>query len=263
MANTTPEEFYTHRISELTVEKGKQNKKKSQLAWLRFFSLVGSFVAAWTLWPYGEAVGIIAFLILIGLFIYFLKQDINNNAAIENTNRLISLNETEILVLRHNFFHLPNGSKYQLALHCYSNDLDIFGRASLYQYINRTTSEQGSTAMANWLTHPGTVSLVLQRQEAAKELATQTHWRQQLQAYGIADAITHATEEKISLWLSEDNKFIHKPFWKILRIVLPAISITVLGLYITGIIESNKFFPAAILLMILAFSISKKVIPAH
>ena len=52
-------------------------------------------------------------------------------------------------------------------------------------------------------------------------------------------------------------------FWKIVRIVLPAISLTVLGLYITGVIGSNRFFPAAVLLMILAFSISKKVIPAH
>ncbi|MDZ4809884.1 MAG: hypothetical protein SGI96_16705 [Bacteroidota bacterium] len=263
MANTTPEEFYTHRISELTVENGKQNKKKSQLAWLRFFSLIGAFAAAWVLWPFGEAFGIIAFFLLIGLFIYFLKQDVNNNAAIENTNRLIAINEVEILILRHNFFHLPDGSKYQPASHSYTNDLDIFGRASLYQYINRTTSEQGSTVMAGWLTQPGTVPLLLQRQEAARELATQTHWRQQLQAYGIADAITNATEEKISLWLSEENKFIHKLFWKILQLVLPAISLTVLGLYLTGIIESNKFFPAAILLMILAFSISKKVIPAH
>ncbi len=263
MANITPEEFYTQRISELRVEKEKQNKKKSQLAWLRFFSLIGAFVAAWALWPYGEGLGIIAFFVLTGLFIYFLKQDITNNAAIQNTNRLIAINETEILVLQHNFFHLPDGSKYQPASHSYTNDLDIFGRASLYQYINRTTSEQGSTVMASWLTHPGTVPLLLQRQEAARELATQTHWYQQLQAYGIADAITNATEEKISHWLSEDNKFIHQLFWKILRIVLPAISLTVLGLYITGVIGSNRFFPAAVLLMILAFSISKKVIPAH
>jgi len=263
MANITPDEFYKQRISELLVEKGNQNKKKSQLAWLRFFSLIGAFAAAWLFWPYGEAVGIISFLILIGLFIYFLKQDINNNAAIENTERLIAINETEILVLQHNFFQRPDGSKYQQASHSYTNDLDIFGRASLFQYINRTTSEQGNSVMASWLTQPGSVSLLLQRQEAAKELANQTRWRQQLQAYGIADAITNATEEKISRWLSEENKFIHKLFWKTLRIVLPAISLTVLVLYITGVIGSNRFFPAAVLLMILAFSISKKVIPAH
>ena len=263
MVNSTPEQFYTIRISELLAEKGKQNKTKSQLAWLRFFSLILAFTTALLIWPYGQLLALSAFFILIGLFIYFLKTDINNNEAIENTNRLIAINETEQLVLQHQFTHLPDGSKCQPVSHPYSNDLDIFGRASLFQYINRTTSEQGHTAIASWLIEPGTVPSVLQRQEAAKELAGKTNWRQQLQAYGVADAITNSTEEKVSNWIAEENRFIHSIFWKILRIVLPAISLSVLGLYIAGYIDSNKFFPAATLLMIIAFSISKKVIPAH
>jgi len=181
----------------------------------------------------------------------------------ENTSRLIALNETELLILRHQFFHLPDGSRYQPAGHPYTHDLDIFGRASLYQYCNRSTSEQGNATMAGWLIEPAPVPLILQRQEAAKELTDKNHWRQQLQAYGIADAISTGTEEKISQWLAEENKFIHRPFWKIVRVFLPAISLTVLGLYIAGTIVSNQFFPAATLLMILAFSISKKVIPVH
>lgn len=263
MVNSTPEQFYTIRISELLAEKGKQNKTKSQLAWLRFFSLILAFTTALLIWPYGQLLSLSAFFILIGLFIYFLKKDINNNEAIENTNRLIAINETEQLVLQHQFTHLPDGSKYQPVSHPYSNDLDIFGRASLFQYINRTTSEQGHTAIASWLIEPGTVPSVVERQEAAKELAGKTSWRQQLQAYGVADAITNSTEEKVSNWIAEENRFIHSTFWKILRIVLPAISLSVLGLYIAGYIDSNKFFPAATLLMIIAFSISKKVIPAH
>lgn len=263
MENRTPEQFYTLRISELVTEKGKQDKKKSQLAWLRFFSLILAFILAFLFWPYSQLLSLSTFFILIGVFIFFLKQDINNNEAIENTSRLIAINESEQLVLQHHFTHLPDGAAYQPALHPYSNDLDIFGRASLFQYINRTTSEQGHAALASWLIEPGTVPTLLQRQQAAKELAGITSWRQQLQSYGVADAITNSTEEKVSHWILEENKFIHSAFWKILRIILPAISLGVLGLYITGLIDSNKFFPAATLLMIIAFSISKKVIPAH
>ena len=263
MANLIPEEFYTQRIVDLTAEKEKQSKKKSQLAWFRFFSLVSAFVTARMLWQYGLLFALPAFFILIGLFIYFLKVDINNNTAIENTKRLIDLNKTELMILHHQFFHLADGSKYQPAAHSYSNDLDIFGRASLFQYINRSNSEQGNTAIASWLIEPAAVSTIFQRQEAVKELAGKNIWRQQLQAYGVADVITFSTEKKITDWLTEENEFIHKFIWKILQLFLPAISLTVLGLYITGIIDSNKFFPAAILLMILAFSISKKVIPAH
>ena len=263
MANRKPKEYYAQRITEQAAEKRKQINRKSRLAWFRFFSLVAAFVAAWILWPYSLFFGLATFLILISLFIYFLKQDINNNAAIENTNRLIAICETEISVLHHQFFLLPDGGEYQPASHPYSNDLDIFGRASLYQYINRTTSEQGNTAISSRLLEPCPTPLLLQRQEAAKELSAKTDWRQQLQAYGIADVITNATEQKISQWLLEENKFIHSIFWKILRVVFPIISLTVLGLYLTGVIESNRFVFSATLLMILAFSISKKTIPVH
>lgn len=257
------EAFYHQQIGELKDAKTKQLSRKNQLAWFRFFAVIAAFASAWFLWPYGIFPGLSSFIAFIGLFIYFLKQDINNNEAIENTERLIAINESELQVLDHHFLHLPDGSNHQATTHPYTNDLDIFGRASLYQYINRTTSQQGNALIADWLMQPASVIIIQERQEAAKELATKTNWRHQLQAHGIAEPITVATEQKIANWLKEENKFIHKTGWKILRILLPAISLTVLGLFLTSVIEANRFLPAAILLMIIAFSISKLVLPAH
>lgn len=255
--------YYNQRIKELNDQKNQKLSRKSQLAWLRFFSVVAAFTAAWFLWPYGIAAGLSAFVILIGCFIYFLKQDINNNEAIENTGRLIAINESELSVQDHHFLHLPDGSNLQPVNHSYTNDLDIFGRASLFQYINRTTSQQGNQLIAEWLMQPASQSTIMERQEAAKELATKTNWRQQLQAYGVAQPITKATEQKIANWLTEENKFIHKTGWKVLRILLPAISLTILGLYLTGVIEANRFVPAFVILLVIASGISKLVMPSH
>ena len=105
-------------------------------------------------------------------------------------NRLIAINETEIIGSATQFLSFAGWQQIPIHYHPYTNDLDIFGRASLYQYINRTISEQGNAVIASWLTEPCSVPLLLQRQEATKELATKTNWRQQLQAYGVADAIT-------------------------------------------------------------------------
>ena len=148
MTSQSPENYYLQRIQELNTEKARQLKKKSGLAWYRFFSIVAAFTALSLLWPQGELIALTAFLLLVGLFIYFLKQDINNNNAIENTSRLITINETEIQVLHHQYTQLDNGSRYQADTHAYTNDLDIFGRASLYQYINRSCSEQGGAELA-------------------------------------------------------------------------------------------------------------------
>jgi MutS domain V len=263
MTNTHPEQFYKEQISNLSEEKKRQLRKKNQLAWLRFFSIILAFTIAWVLWPMGLILVVPACGLCISLFIYFLRQDITNNSAIENTDRLIIINQQELLILNHQFLQMPDGSNFQPANHSYTNDLDIFGRASLYQYINRTNSQQGNKKLADWLTEPSTEHIIIQRQDAAKELASKQQWRQQLQAYGIANPITIATEQKIAHWLLEKNQFLHKPIWKILKWALPAISLALLVLFLAGIINENRFFPAATIMMIIAFSISKLVMPAY
>lgn len=263
MENTVPYYYYQQRVAALNAEKERLTQKKNRLALLRFLSVVAAFAGAWMFKSYGFLPSLVCFLIFISLFIYFLTRDINNNAAIENTDRLLNINQQELLVLQHQFHGFPDGSDFESPAHPYSNDLDIFGRASLYQYINRTTSQQGSTLLAHWLTVPSLLPELLQRQEAVKELALQTNWRQQLQAYGMANPISLKTETKITEWLAEPNTFNQRLAWKIARILLPLISFTILGLYIAGTLSSPAFLSSITLMMIVAFSISKLVLPLH
>ena len=64
-----------------------------------------------------------------------------------------------------------SGNEYIPSDHLYANDLDIFGKASLFQYINRSTSEMGSNQFADYLKFPASTNLILQRQIAVKELS--------------------------------------------------------------------------------------------
>ena len=61
----------------------------------------------------------------------------------------------------------------------------------LFQYINRCTSEQGKKLFAGWLLDPASSEIIVERQEAVKELSQQFEWRQQLQSYGIAHSIKY------------------------------------------------------------------------
>ncbi|MBL7747096.1 MAG: hypothetical protein JNM19_06690 [Chitinophagaceae bacterium] len=259
----SPGQFYQQRLKDLAAEKQILLQKKNRLAWFRFFSIISAFAAAWQLWSAGPLLAIIVFILLISLFIYFLVQDITNNENIENVNRLLSVNQTEQSIINNHYFDLPDGQEHVQALHPYSNDLDIFGRASLFQYVNRTTSEQGSAVLAHWLMNTASVDEIQQKQEAAKELVGDFLLRQQLQSYGMKDRITTATERKINTWLTEKTKYIHSPLWQLLRILLPLIALSLLALYLSGLISGGQFTPAAVLLMVVAYSISKLVSPAH
>ncbi|HJS55797.1 MAG TPA: hypothetical protein VJ765_14685 [Chitinophagaceae bacterium] len=260
---TTPLETYQQLITKHNIELRKLEKKGVLFGWLRFLSLGLAFVSLWWIWTNGLFLLLPVTALFIGIFLFILTKHLENNDSIENLKRLIQIGEVEIEVLNHHFTHLPDGSGYRPENHEYANDLDIFGRASLYQYINRCTSEQANKLLAGWVLHPSLPETILVRQLAVKELAQQIEWRQQLQSYGIAHSITIATERRIDAWLEEPFQFINKLHWKLLRFILPLVSFTLLGLHLADIIPSNAFYPLILLLLAISFGISKLITPAY
>lgn len=260
---TSPLETYQQEIVRLNTELEKLEKRKSLFGWLRLLTMGLALVSLWWLWTEGMFFLLPIPFLFIGLFLFILSKDLNNNDAIENLQRLIQVNETEIEVLNHHFVQLPDGSQYKPELHEYANDLDIFGRASLYQYINRTNSEQGNKLFADWLLHPAKPEEILQRLQAVKELTTEFKWRQQLQSHGTASPISISTQQKVDNWLKEPNTFSGKPHWQVLKYLLPAISFTLLILHIADILSSSAFYPLIILMLGISFIISKQVMPSY
>ncbi|MES1219633.1 MAG: hypothetical protein ABUT20_29300 [Bacteroidota bacterium] len=263
MESKNPAETYNSRISELTILLNVLTRKRNQLAWLRFAFVLGAFISAYFLWQSGLLFSIGSFILFFAAFLRIVVLDVKNRMRIENTNTLIDINKDEIKIAAHDFTHRNGGTRFLPAVHAYASDLDIFGRASLYQYLNRTTSEQGNQLFSNWLLEPSDEKNILHRQEAAKELSGKIEWRQQLQAYGIKDHLTIDTEEKIQKWLKEENHFSNLGAWKISRFLLPAISLSSLILCIAGFIPTPIFFGIAFLFFIISGAISKRIMPIY
>jgi hypothetical protein len=261
--NKNPAEEYNTRIRELAILLSSLNNKKNRFAWMRFFCVMTAFLAAYLLWPSGILIAISAFIVFFAAFLRIVVLDIKNKNRIENTTTLIDINKEEIKIAEHQFTHRDDGSRFLPAIHSYASDLDVFGRASLYQYLNRTTSEQGNKLFSNWLLEPSAETDIQQRQYAAKELAGKIEWRQQLQAFGIKDHLTITTEEKIKSWLKEKNNFSGNSLWRILRFLLPAVSLLSLLLCITGIIPTPVFFGIAFIFFIISGAISKRIMPIY
>ena len=179
-----PAIYYEERIGKLQQQLQQLQKKKSLLGWLRFAAVAGIVLAVYFLFSVGLVYFIATILFLVIVFARLIFIDLENKSAIKNTAHLKKINEDEQKALAHNYYHFEDGSRFSLPEYPYCNDLDIFGRASLFQYCNRTTSEMGAGMLSLWLLQPATTPVILQRQEAVKELSTTTEWRQQLQAYG-------------------------------------------------------------------------------
>ena len=262
MKDRTPRDIYTDTIRKLNDQLDQLTKKKATLAWLRLTSFLTAVLLGWLLWPKGPAVALTAFAIVFAAFLFIVSRDLANKAAIDNTLLLLQINNEELSFLDHRFTQFPDGNNLQPELHSYANDLDVFGRASLYQYINRTTSQQGNQLLATWLLIPAATTVIPARQQAVKELAEQQEWRQQLRAYGLSQQLTLKTEENIAGWLREEARFINNLHWKVLRFLLPALSITCLVLYLNDNIAERSFYSLMLFFLVISLAISKKVMPA-
>lgn len=64
--------------------------------------------------------------------------------------------------------------------HAYARDLDLFGRASLFELLNTARTEAGEAMLADWLKSGTAVEAVLARQQAVGELRPHVDFREQL-----------------------------------------------------------------------------------
>jgi len=258
-----PGEFYKQRLSTLQKELILLNKKKSTLAWLRFVSISGIAAAWYFLIPFGLWYVLVPGFLLLIVFTRLVFTDLKNKSAIEHQKILVTINEDEIKALNHSYHHFANGNEFISKEHFYANDLDIFGPASLYQYMNRTGSEMGSHTLASWLSDPAKPETILQRQQAVKELALQPAWRQDLQAFGAAEKIQEVTQDRLQDWFAEDDRFIKTRSWKIISYLVPALVLTVIVLNIADVLNHYTRNYCLLASALLAFYISKKVSPLH
>lgn len=123
----------------------------------------------------------IEFLLLLlfgGLYILVLVYDNRCCAIIEKLKKKKTIFLNEISYFKGDFSVFSTGEEYIDYNHEYSFDLDLFGRDSLYNRINRTITKQGSNALAKYFTKLSfDEDKIKSNQFAIKEIAELNDWR--------------------------------------------------------------------------------------
>ena len=257
------EAFYKQQINDLTLHLNQLFKRSQLLGWFRLFILVLTILLIWLLWPYGLPVSAALFITGLGCFLFVVKKDLVNKESINHFKRLITINEQELLYLKHKFTHQKDGGEFYKDEHPYAGDLDIFGRSSVYQYINRTNSQQGNQRLAHWLSEPASAEKIISRQKAVQELSTKTNWRQELQANGMSSTISISTEKKMEAWLQENNQFINRNSWHVIRYFIPVAALGTMVCFLFDVISYQLFLQALLIFTIIAFAITRIIIPQY
>ncbi|MEO9146926.1 MAG: hypothetical protein ABI237_15365 [Ginsengibacter sp.] len=258
-----PTQFYQTRVEGLKDQLKKLQQRKSSFAWLRLGAIIAIFAGFYLLWSLGIVYVIVATLILLFIFVRFIYADLKNQSQIEHTTRLIHINEDELKCLAGDYYDFEAGAEHIPKEHPYSNDLDIFGRASIFQYINRTTSEPGSKRLAEYLKSPADIPAIEQRQKAIKELSKKNLWIQDLQSLGKKDKITFSTKNRLEYWMKEPLVFSKFKPWKWLRYVLPVIIVSIIVLFIFDLVSASVFLLGLLIFFAIAYQLNKYIAPVH
>jgi hypothetical protein len=91
------------------------------------------------------------------------------------------------------------GVRFLDGAHLYTNDLDLFGEASLFELLSCARTRIGEDTLAGWLKAPADPQVVRARQEAVTELAPRTDLREDLAVLG-EDARTGLHAEALATW---------------------------------------------------------------
>ncbi len=227
-------QYYKTNIDNYTAQVSKLYKQLTILSIARLLVFVATGIGAyftfnnWLLFVVIIVVGIVVFIFLLSKYttikaVYNLKKE------------LVAINKEELKIANGDFFDRNQGVQFQDASHNYALDIDLFGRGSFYQFINRTAINEGSVKLANSLKANATDNII-SRQEAVKELAAKSDWRQQFQAYAsLINAETKATT--IVDFLKNHQSFMPQIF-KYIPLVISMLSVVIFGLAIAKVIPA-------------------------
>jgi MutS-like protein len=95
--------------------------------------------------------------------------------------------------------HGETGERYLDAAHPYAQDLDLFGKASLFELMSSARTHIGEATLAQWLLAPETPERIRARQAAVEELRGELGLREQL-AVLAEDARTGVDPVSLAHW---------------------------------------------------------------
>ena len=166
-------EFYAERAATQTARMALLARRGKVLlaASLSAFVLAVSAVVAYTVWGFGY--WLLAAAVMLMVYLAVRKLDVANSRLTEECENLRRVYQKELAYLDGNFSMFDAGEQYVDPDHAYTFDMDIFGRDSLFNRINRTVTTGGSDYLAQALSHIEALDAdgIARRSEAVSELA--------------------------------------------------------------------------------------------
>lgn len=253
-----PENHYTERLS-LTAGQLQQVKKQIfRISMLRLALFIAGIAGLYFFFNQTTLLIICICLTFLPLFIlvkihnrFFIRKE-----WLETQARII---QEELQALSGDYSSFEDGKEYVNPEHPYSFDLDIFGRRSLFQSINRTCTFFGKVRLAEWLqNHLHEKASIEKRQEMVREISEHTLFREQFRVAGLVHHGQSSDAEKIQAWSQSPAQYLHAGWVKAFIWGVPVINSLLLITSLAGWTSFSWLGLSFGIFLVLSFGIIKR-----
>ncbi|MEY3242192.1 MAG: hypothetical protein RIR11_3631 [Bacteroidota bacterium] len=213
----------------------------NRIVWMRLFTAIAALVCFY--FYFKLDIDWLLFLALGGMVVFFIlvRQYQKITKVVDITTALVKINKDEINYLSGNSVPFEHGAELMPPVHAYAYDLDFFGPNSLFQHLNRTSTQLGKVQLAQNLLSLLPQQQIPDQQAAIQELTPKLNWRQSLQALAATKKDNQQTVDQLHRWVAQPSPGL--PIWSIVLMWL-------LPIILIGALVGYYFQPAQFLLSI-------------
>lgn len=203
--------FYEQQIIKINEEIHKVKNIINKISVIRLITFILTIVVAYYFYKLNN-IRFIVSSIVIGTLI-FLFFAYSHNLKINRKKELeiyLNINKRGINRINGSFREeIDNGEEYLNEKHPFINDLDIFGRSSLFQMINSTKTKFGRENLVEILSLKKLLNKkeIIKKQEAIRELGSKIEFRQRLEVRSTIEKRGVTDTIDLINWMQSDMQF--------------------------------------------------------
>ncbi len=148
------------------------------------------------------------------------------------------------------------GERFRDAAHPYSEDLDLFGKGSLFELLCSARTHGGEQTLASWLLSPAGAQEIRARQEAVEELRSNLALREDLAGLGT-DLRAGVHPETLVHWGEGPARF-HTNLTRIAAALIALFTLVSLGLWIDS--GRHQLFVLALLVEVVFVYMQRRAV---
>ena len=204
-----PADEYRRRLHSRLAEEQRWRRADARLAYARLatFGVAVALVV-------GVIRGVLPVLILLGPAVaFFILIHIHSRALRRLTaaSRAVAFYERGLARIEDRWAGTgETGDRFRDDHHLYANDLDLFGRGSLFELLSIAATPAGEEALATWLKTPASGDQVVARQTAVSELTDALDLRESLGRAAL-DVRAEVHTEPLLAWAERPREL--SPAW--------------------------------------------------